>query len=53
MVQANMIEESNEFCQCGETLQCGHQCKGVAGEFICLPCLNADCIQAAQAQQSD
>ena len=46
MVQA-AAEEENPFQFCNLTLPCGHQCKGVAGESECLPCLNADCIQTA------
>ena len=54
MEQVNYDNEtSGPFFLCGLTLPCGHECKGVAGESSCLPCLNAECIEAAQAQVSD
>ena len=45
MVQ--VIEEVNPFTFCNKEKECGHQCKGVAGESECLPCLNLNCIQEA------
>ena len=32
---------------CNNEKECGHKCKGVFGESVCLPCLNSDCIKAA------
>ena len=40
-------EDNNPFQFCKKTLECGHGCKGVAGESQCLPCLKEGCIQAA------
>ena len=43
-----MVEEvENPFQFCNKQLECGHNCKGVAGENECLPCLKAECIQRA------
>jgi len=37
--------DENKFNICGKALECGHSCRGVAGEFQCLPCLNLTCIE--------
>ena len=50
ITENNNEENSGHFQICNQTLQCGHQCKGVAGESNCLPCINFDCIEAAQEQ---
>ena len=50
MVQPLLLqpaEAENPFTFCGKEKECGHTCKGVAGESECLPCLHTDCIQAA------
>ena len=51
--QVNNDSETGPFFICGLTLECGHECKGVAGESSCLPCLKTECIEASQAQVSD
>lgn len=35
---------------CNKILPCGHPCKGFNGELECLPCLNAECIAKARAE---
>ncbi|KAH7424102.1 hypothetical protein KP509_12G090100 [Ceratopteris richardii] len=34
---------------CTRKLACGHQCKGVKGEKVCLPCLEDECRESASA----
>jgi hypothetical protein len=46
-IKINTGEPEAAFAFCSKTLECGHACKGVQNEKKCLPCLNADCAQAA------
>ena len=40
-----MVEaDENPFQFCDKVKDCGHNCKGVAGESECLPCLKTECI---------
>lgn len=36
----NLMQKS-----CNKVLQCGHPCRGCAGELKCLPCLEPECIE--------
>ena len=40
-------EEQPAVAFCDKINKCGHACRGVANERHCLPCLHADCAEAA------
>ena len=42
-------EDESRFKVCGKAMECGHSCRGVSGESDCLPCLNIECIESANA----
>ena len=47
MVEKAQFASQYLFRECKKCLPCGHICKGIAGESECLPCLNEECIRAA------
>ena len=40
-----MVEDQVQFDFCQKVQNCGHACKGVAGEAECLPCFVKECLE--------
>ena len=49
---SSMSETNVQLLSCEMALECGHECKGVAGESSCLACLNSQCIANTPKHQA-
>ena len=43
MLEELEVPQNERWNYCNKVKECGHECDGVRGEPVCMPCLHVDC----------